>query len=449
MRHKLKIWHLVMISGLLLVVFGVGFVAQRVFAPFDRTVDRNVIQQVRRGRQIFRSDTFGNQAFWGDVLRLHDAIKGEDLGGVGPGVSPQTALAVGLKVDLDSLPPQLVRQIQAGQVDLNDPATTIALLQLDAVVGVKGFFDENGDLVSLGITCAICHSTVDDSLTAGIGHRLDGWANRDLNIGVVISLAPNLEPVSSRLHVDVDTLKAVLNSWGPGKFDAVVLHDGKAFNPETGLSGATLIPPAFGLAGVNLHTWNGWGSVPYWNAYVANTQMRGQGTFYDPRLNDPQKYPLAVETGDWNKRSDPDLVTAKLPALHIYQLSIPAPKPPQGFFDPQAAARGETIFNGKANCDSCHVPPLYTEPGWNMHSAEELGIDDFQASRSPDDNFYRTAPLKGLWTHMKGGFYHDGRFGTLLDVVNHYDVTFGLNLTAAEKADLVEFLKSLGDAPVD
>lgn len=449
MLRKKKTWQVVLFSGLILVIFGVGFAARQVFAPFDHVVHKNAVQQVRQGRQIFRFDTFGNEAFWGDLLRLHEAIKGEDLGGEGPGVSPETALAVGLKVDLDALPPKLVRQIKAGEVDLSDPAVTVALLQLDAVLGVKGFFDDSGDLTSVGITCAICHSTVDDALTQGIGHRLDGWANRDLNIGVIISLAPNLEPVADRLHIDVETLKVVLNSWGPGKFDAVVLHDGRAFNPNTGDSGATLIPPAFGLAGVNLHTWNGWGSVPYWNAYVANTQMRGQGTFYDPRMNDAEQYPIAVETGDWNKRSDPDLVTSKLPALHIYQLSIPAPKPPEESFDQAAAARGEELFNGKADCARCHVPPLYTEPGWNMHSAEEMGIDDFQASRSPDENFYRTAPLKGLWTHMKGGFYHDGRFGTLLEVLDHYDENFELNLTEGEKADLIEFLKSLGDAPVD
>jgi hypothetical protein len=288
---------------------------------------------------------------------------------------------------------------------------------------------------------------VDDQLAPGIGRRLDGWANQDLNVGAILSLAPGRQVIADRLHVDVPTLDAVLATWGPGKFDAVVLHDGVALRPDGG-SAATIIPPAFGLAGVNLHTWTGFGSVPYWNAYVANTQMRGQGTFYDPRLNDPEQYPLAVESGDWNKRSDPDLVTPSLAALHYYQLSIPAPAPPPGVFDEEAAERGEALFMGQAQCSSCHVPPLYMEPGYSMHTAEEIGIDDFQANRSPD-GMYRTAPLKGLWTHMERGFYHDGRFETLLDVIDHYDNHFDLGLDESQKADLVEYLKSLGDVPLD
>jgi hypothetical protein len=315
------------------------------------------------------------------------------------------------------------------------------------VIGLDGVFDAQGELVSLGITCALCHSSVDNQVLPGIGRRLDGWANQDLNVGAILSLAPGRQAIADRLHVDVPTLDAVLATWGPGKFDAVVLHDGKALRPDGG-SAATIIPPAFGLAGVNLHTWTGFGSVPYWNAYVANTQMRGQGTFYDPRLNDPEQYPLAVESGDWNKRSDPDLITSKLGALHYYQVSIPAPAPPPGVFDEAAAARGEQLFMDKAECATCHVPPLFLEPGYSMHTAEEMGIDDFQASRSPD-GMYRTAPLKGLWTHMKRGFYHDGRFATLLDVVNHYNNHFGLGLSEAEKLDLVEYLKSLGDVPLE
>jgi hypothetical protein len=412
--------------------------------PFDRVIRANALHSIENGREIFRYDTFGSEAFWGGVLRLHDAIQGEAFGGVGPGVSPNTALAVGLKVDLAKLPRSLQRSILRGEVDLDDPATTLALLQLDAVVGLRGSFDGQGRLETVGITCALCHTDVDDCFAPGIGRRLDGWANRDLNVGAIIALAPNLQPVADRLHVDLETLQAVLNSWGPGKFDAVVLHDGRALRPD-GAPGATLIPPAFGLAGFNLHTWTGWGSVTYWNAYVANTQMRGQGTFYDPRLNDPDKYPLAVETGDWNIRSSPDLVTAKLADLHLYQLAIPAPKPPAGSFNRRAAERGEQLFNGKARCAECHVPPLYTEPGWSMHTAEEIGIDDFQASRSPDE-FYRTAPLKGLWTHTTGGFYHDGRFPTLQDVIDHYDAHFDLGLSNGEKVDLEQFLLSLGDA---
>jgi CxxC motif-containing protein (DUF1111 family) len=196
------------------------------------------------------------------------------------------------------------------------------------------------------------------------------------------------------------------------------------------------------LAGVNLHTWNGWGSVPYWNAYVAVTQMRGRGTFFDPRLNDPEKYPVAVASGDWNIRNSPDLVTSKLPALHFYQLALPAPKPPKGSFDQAAAVRGRKLFEGAAGCSACHVAPLYTEPGWAMHTAEEMGIDDFQAKRSPDEQ-YRTPPLQGLWSHTDGGFYHDGRFSTLEEVIQHYNTLQNLNLNEQEVDDLIQFLLSL------
>jgi hypothetical protein len=243
----------------------------------------------------------------------------------------------------------------------------------------------------------------------------------------------------------------VLNSWGPGKYDAELNLDGKAFNPQqitdgvvtgTNVSGSTVIPPAFGLAGVNLHTWTGWGSVPYWNAYVAVLQMHGQGTFQDSRLDDAAQFPLAAANNFGHVVNTPDLVTSKLPALHAYQLSLLAPAPPAGSFDAAAAARGQALFNGDAQCATCHVPPLFTEPGWNLHTPLEMGIDSFQADRSPDHR-YRTAPLKGLWTH-KAGFYHDGRFATLLDVVNHYDVLLGLSLSDAQKMDLVQYLMSLG-----
>jgi hypothetical protein len=411
---------------------------------------------VKQGKQIFRFDTFGDEEFWGGQLRLHEAIEGEELGGVGPGVSPATALEVGLKVDVQALPRSLRRQLRRGKVDLNDPAVTLALLKLDAVVGVKGFFNDDGSLSSVGITCALCHSTVDDSLAPGIGRRLDGWANRDLNVGAIIALSPDLSPFEELLGVDRATVVTVLNSWGPGKFDAELVLDGKAFNPEqvtdgvvtgTNVSGATLLPPAFGLAGVNLHTWTGWGSVPYWNAFVANIEMHGKGNFYDPRLDNADQFPIAAANGFGHIQTpeDEDLITPKLPALHAYQLSLLAPLPPDGSFDVEAATRGDALFEGKANCASCHIPPLYTEPGWNLHTPAEMGIDSFQADRSPD-HMYRTSPLKGLWTHTKGGFYHDGRFATLLDVVNHYDTLFGLGLSDAEKSDLVEYLKSLGDA---
>jgi hypothetical protein len=398
-------------------------------------------QQNADGQQIFRFDTFGDEAFWGNTLRLHEALAGEKNGGVGPGVSPKTALAVGLKVDVDALPADLQQQIKAGKVNLDDPATTVALLRLNAVVGVKGLFDSSGNLKSMGITCALCHSTVDDSFTQGIGKRLDGWANRDLNVGQIISLAPNLTPYTNLLGVDEATLKKVLASWGPGRFDALLDKDGKALRPD-GKQAGTVIPPAFGLAGVNLHTWTGMGSVPYWNAYVAVTEMHGSGTFFDERLNDATRYPIAAKSGAWNVRTTPDLVTEKLPALHAYQLSLAAPKPPKGSFDEVAAARGKQLFTGKANCASCHVPPLYTEPGDNLHAPSEIGIDSFQAERSPTQK-YRTAPLAGLWTHQKPGFYHDGRFATLLEVVEHYNTVKQLALNEQEKRDLVEFLKSL------
>jgi mono/diheme cytochrome c family protein len=396
---------------------------------------------IEEGRRTFRFDTFGDEAYWGGQLQLHQAIQGDRFGGVGPGLSPKNALALGLKVDVDALPADLIRALQSGQVDLDDPAVTLALLKLKAVVGVTGFFNQRGTLRAVGIQCAVCHSTVDDSLAPGIGHRLDGWASRDLNIGAIVALAPNLQPLADLLGTDVATVRTVLNSWGPGKFDAELILDGKAFRPD-GTSAATLIPPAFGLAGVNLHTWTGWGSVTHWNAFVANLEMHGQGTFYDPRLNNAEQFPIAAREGFGNVRSSPDLITKRLAALHFYQLAIAAPTPPKGSFDKSAAARGRLLFNRKAQCATCHVPPLFTEPGWNMHTPAEIGIDDFQANRSPDRR-YRTAPLKGLWTHQKGGFYHDGRFATLQDVIEHYNTFFGLELTKRESWDLIEYLLSL------
>jgi hypothetical protein len=405
------------------------------------TVPGHAETLISDGRRTFRHDTFGDEAFWGGLLRLHEAIAGDKLGGVGPGVGPSTALAVGLKVDVAALPSSLVHALKKGKVDLQDPATTLALLKLNSVVGVRGFFDKSGRIASMGIQCALCHSTVDDSFAPGIGRRLDGWANRDLDVGAIVALAPDLSPFASLLGVDDATVRAVLRSWGPGKFDAALVLDGKAFRPD-GTPAATLIPPAFGLAGVNLHTFTGWGSVTHWNGLVANLEMHGKGTFYDPRLEDAAKFPLAAANGFGDVRTDEDRITPRLAALHVYQLAIPAPKPPHGSFDRGAAARGERLFRGRADCARCHVPPLFTEPGWNMHTAAEIGIDDFQAKRSPDER-YRTTPLKGLWSHQKGGFYHDGRFATLFDVVQHYDTFLGLGLSASEKTDLAEYLKSL------
>jgi len=410
-------------------------------SPAAASPEQEALRMVAHGKRTFRFDTFGDQAFWGDTLKLHQAIAGSANGGVGPGVSPKTALSVGLKIDVDALPAALVQKLRAGKVNLDDPATTLALLKLNAVVGVTGIFDGRGSLTSMGIQCALCHSTVDNSVAPGIGHRLDGWANRDLNVGAIVALAPDLTVVANLLGVDQATVRSVLNSWGPGKFDAELLMDGKPFRPD-GKSASVLIPPAFGLAGVNLHTWTGWGSVTHWNAFVANLEMHGKGTFYDPRLNDAKQFPIAAKAGFGNVRNQPDLVTSKLAALHFYQLAIVAPAPPPGSFDQEAATRGEKIFNGKARCATCHVPPLFTEPGWNLHTPAEVGIDDFQASRAPDKR-YRTAPLNGLWTHTKGGFYHDGRFATLNEVVEHYNRFQHLGLSPSEEDDVVEYMKSL------
>ena len=419
-----------------------GSSSEKARSDFDNRIDQNATQLLLDGRRIFRDDTFGDEDFWGGTLRLHEAILGENLGGVGSGLSPKQALAAGLKVDANRLPRSVVGAIQAGKVDLDDPATTVELLRADAVVGVHGVFDVHKKLISVGIACAFCHSTVDDKVTKGIGNRLDGWPNRDLDVGAIVAMAPNLAPYADLLGVDQDTVRKVLRSWGPGHYDAELNQDGKVAKAD-GSPGTTVLPAAFGLAGVNLHTYTGWGSVTHWNAYVANTQMHGKGTFYDPRMNDSERFPLAVKTGDWNTRNTPDLVTSKLAALHYYQLSIPAPQPPRGSFDTNRAALGKTVFEGKGRCATCHVPPLFTEPGWNMHTAQEIGIDDFQAARSPEKTYYRTTPLKGLFTREKGGFYHDGRFATYGDVVDHYDQQFNLGLSADEKAELVEYLKSL------
>jgi hypothetical protein len=438
------------IGSVVLVTFGVCAVwfarpsiAQSPSAPpMDATVSDNARQMLDEGRRVFRYETFGDEAYWGDTLKLHRAIAGAKLGGVGPGVSPKTALSVGLKVDVDSVPAPVAAALKAGKVDLDNPASTIVLLKANAVVGVTGHFDTKGTLTSLGVQCAFCHSNVDDSFAPGIGHRRDGWANRDLNVGAIVSLAPDLSAITKLLGVDEPTVKKVLASWGPGKFDAELNLDGKAFRPD-GKPAATLIPPAFGLAGVNLHTWGGgWGTVTYWNAYVANLELNGRGNFLDARLDNATQYPVAAKARLGHKQNGPDMVSAHLGPLQFYQLALPVPKPKPGSFDSAAAARGERTFSGKARCSTCHVPPLFTEAGWNTHKASEIGIDDFQSNRSPDQS-YRTAPLRGLMTHAKGGFYHDGRFPDLAAVIEHYNQFLKLSLSDAEKRDLAEYLKSL------
>jgi hypothetical protein len=426
---------------------------------------------ITEGRETFRFDTYGDEVYWGDTLQLHRAIEGSRFGGVGPGFSPSNVLTLGLKVDVEALPEHLVEQLKHGKVDLTDPAVTLQLIKLNAVLGVKGTFNPDGSLKAVGLTCAVCHSTVDDSLAPSIGQRLDGYANHDLNTGAIIAASPNIAPITDLLKTVDPTItdaqvRAILNTWGPGKFDAELFLDGKAFNPAqmtagvttaTHVPGATLIPNASGLLGFNLHTWTGgWGTVTYWNAFVAVLELRGVGTFFDERLDDTAKFPIAAANGFGHvsiDNPDDDQVTPKLAALQYYQLSLPAPKPTAGVdFDADAADRGDALFSGKANCNSCHREPLWTEPGWNDHSPAAMKIDSFQADRSPDGH-YKTMNLAGVFVRErglfmkpenKGRFYHDGRFQTLKDVVKSYvDRGLSPSLSDQEVSDLVEYLKSL------
>ena len=355
---------------------------------------------VAQGKEIFRFDTFGDEQLWTDTLQLHNVVAGA--------VDPVTALSVGLKVDSEVLPAGVLQT-----VDLTDPATTITLLKLNAVVGLQGDVQEiNGEdtLVSLGTTCALCHSTVDDSVAPGIGKRLDGWANRDLNPGVILSLSPALQDQATQ---------DVLLSWGAGKYDAYWNQDG--------LNDPTVIPPAYGLKDVALATYTGEGSISYWNAYVAVTQMGAQGNFVDDRLG-------------LNIMHDPDLVTDKLPALEAYQFSLNAPKASAGSFDSDAAKRGKIVFNNQGNCSSCHSGDNFTDADAQLHYPDVIGTDPVLASRSLTGK-YRTTPLSGVWQHPP--YFHDGSADTLLDVVEHYNNHFALGLMQSEKDDLVQYLLSL------
>lgn len=396
---------------------------------------------ISQGKQTFRYDAFGDEDFWSGLLHIDKAIAGSNNGGFGSGVSPKTALAVGLKVDANALPPEIKKAILSKSINLDDPATTLALLKLDAVVGIKGNFDDAGKMKSIGITCAVCHSTVDNSFAAGIGKRLDGWPNRDLNVGAIISLTDNAKPIADLLHVDEPTLRTVLGLWGPGKFAAILFMDGKALRPD-GKVAANLIPAAFGLKDVSLTTYTGWGDIKYWNSFVANLEMHGKGTFMDPRLNDPVKYPIAVENSFFNVHNDPDLITSKLDGLRAYQFSLDVPRPAGNSFDHDAARRGKILFYGQAKCATCHREDLYTSRKTILHAASEIGIDDFEANRSPTGK-YRTTPLAGLSARTKGGYFHDGRFPQLSDVVDHYDQFMSLHLTQKQKQDVVDYLKSL------
>jgi mono/diheme cytochrome c family protein len=367
------------------------------------------------GQAIFRFDTFGDEQLWTGVLRMQEPIAT---------VSPAQALAVGLKVDADALPPAVVAAIRAGQVNLNDPAVTIALLQLNAVVGVKGTV-VNGLLTKVGITCALCHSTVDDSFASGIGRRLDGWANTDLDVGAIVSLSPVLDAAT----------KAEFSAWGPGMYDPRHHYfNGTSIVPLNTPSVPIVIPSIYGLKGVGFETVTADGPISYWNAYVGIGQMGGKGTFSDTRVS------ITIT-------QTPDLVTPKLPALLAYQLSLEPPVPAAGSFDKHAAERGKQVFRTEAACANCHRPPNFTDvlSGSDkevpfLHRPSEVGTDPTYANRSAT-KAYRTTPLRGLVYHAR--FFHDGSAADLPAVVNHYDQLFGLGLTAAQKADLVEYLKSL------
>jgi len=436
----------------------------------DKTFDQ--------GKDIFRNDTFGDQAFWTDVLHIDQAIAGCPTCGIPKGVDPVTALTVaGLKVDIDALTPDIIAAVTGPNkaAVLADPATTLLLISKGAVLGVKPTADGK-----VGITCALCHSTVDDAGAAvapGIGHRLDGWPNRDLDVGTIVGLSPNISAVTALLNKGGGTFTNqnvldVLHSWGPGKFDAELFMDAKAFNPTPtppgsltiipgkGASAATLIPAAFGLRGVNLHTYTGWGSITQWNAFVAVLEMHGQGNYTDERLNNQAQFPVAVANGFFRVAVPPDQdqVSSKLGPLEFYQLALEPPAATAGL-DANAVAAGKVVFNTTGKCATCHVAPLFTDAGWNMHTGAEIGIDDFQASRTPLTQragsvtpVYRTTPLRGVFARAekfvtnpaaKGRYYHDGRFATLDDVVAHYDTALSLALSTADKANLVAYLKSL------
>ncbi len=360
---------------------------------------------VAQGQQIFRFETYGDETFWTDTLHLHRVIRNA--------VSPKTALSVGLKVDVDALPHEIKAGIRNGTLDLDDPATTVALLKLNAVVGVVGQVDARNRLTRVGVTCALCHSTVTNSLAPGIGHRLDGWPNRDLNVGAIIALSPALTARQ----------KTVYNSWGPGMYDARFNQDGKNM--------PVVIPPAFGLRHVKREIYTGDDTVSYWNAYVAITQMHGHGRFADPRIN------VAVN-------NPPDLVTSKLRALKIYQFSLEKPEP-RDIPDPDAVRRGRALFHGAAGCARCHAGALYTDVNrGRLHTAAEVGQDPATAARSAT-GLYRTTPLRGLWhpPQLRGPYFHDGGAATLRQVVAHYVRLFDLSLSPQQKEDLVAYLKTL------
>jgi hypothetical protein len=402
------------IAGILVLTLAISG-----FAPVsaDRQDDQQDFARGHlNGQEIFRFETFGDEQLWTDVLRMHEVISTVD---------PKTALSVGLKVDARALPRELITQLRAGEVDVTDPAVTIELIRLNAVVGIKGTVTRTGQLTKVGITCALCHSSVDNSVAPGIGRRLDGWANTQLNVGAILSLSPAFDPLT----------KEEFGKWGPGKYDPRHhAFDGTNVIPLNRPSVPVVIPPIYGLKGVGFATFSGDGPIPYWNSYVGVGQMGGQGNFHDPRIG------LTI-------RQSPDLVTPRLLALWVYQLSLRTPDPPKETVDWAAARRGSRLFRREAGCATCHQAPNFTDvlSGSRrfvpfLHDPAEVGMDPTYAARTATGK-YRTTPLRALWQHPP--YFHDGSAADLLAVVNHYDQLFGLGLTDAQKVDLVEYLKSL------
>ena len=400
----------VVLGTLLAAVAGCGGDSNNNSNNNSHPVDQNLAAQ---GKDIFRSDTFGDETFWTDTLMMDKVI---------PTVPPTTALMVGLKVDMDALPADVVTGVMNKTISLDDPATTVALLKLNAVVGLKGTVETVGGkdtLTRVGITCALCHSTVDDAFTAGVGHRLDGYPNSDLDPGFIIALSPAVP----------DDQKMVYKSWGPGKYDP-------RYNLDHDANGSpSVIPPAYGLHGVNKVTATGDGdNLEYWNRYVGVTQMGGHGSFKESR------------TGVDVTNGTDDLISSKLPALQEYQLSIEAPPPPAGSFNADAAARGKMVFEGAGKCSSCHSGDKLTDANSKMHDPSEMVSEPeprgktSYAARSATKK-YRTAPLHGVWQHPP--YFHNGSAATLADVVTMYNTKKSLGLTADQQADLVEYLKSL------
>jgi cytochrome c5 len=383
---------LLWLAALVTAIWVGGIVVVAFRAPHAAVA--SIATTVTDGQHTFRFDTFGDEALWTDTLHLNDVIE--------KAVDPTTALSVGLKVDADALPPGIL-----AKVDLKSPATTVALLKMNAIVGLQGTVDANNHLVRVGVTCALCHSSVDNSIAPGIGRRQDGWPNRDLNVGAIIALSPALSAEK----------KAVYSSWGPGKYDPRYNIDGK----NTPL----VIPPAYGLSQVKNETYTAEGPISYWNAYVAVTQMGGQGNFSDARLG------IHVTHA-------PDQVTSKLAALRAYQFSLAVPPPPPGTVDAAAAARGGIVF--AKSCASCHVGGSGTDNNRGvLHAPADTGVDGAYAARTAT-KAYRTTPLRALWQHAP--YFHDGSAATLADVVTHYNTARSLGLTAGQQRDLVEYLKS-------